>query len=849
MKKTISVLLCLVLVFLSGCSGSKAPEQPAEDYSASWRDRPIPESFDLRSVDTDGDGKGDRCFVTPVRFQNPFGTCWGFAATAAAEISILGSIMKDDPDAWKTLDLSEKQLAYFTNVALNDPGNPQNGEGVIVKDINDSSLVYDTGGTGFLATATFGQGIGPSYENKEEYNDYFTYRGRNHLADHRYLDGQFRSYSYSAADDWTIPEEYRFKQDFILKDSYMLPSPSSRGWFGNFTYNEKATALIKEQLLDKRGVLIAFCADTSLPSQDSKEGIYIELNNWAHYTWNEGQANHAVTIVGWDDNYPKENFLSEHQPTYNGAWLVKNSWGSGELDFPDSGNSQWGIPVQKTDEKGNPVVDENGDPVMVGSGYFWLSYFDKSLSIPEAFEFEMVDVPDIIDQYDYLSASHINVESQMFEAQMANVYPVERASMLTEISCVTGTQDNTVDYAVYILGDGYSSPVDGYLAASGSEKFAYGGFHRITLPDAVFLQEGQHYSIVISIRDEYDTYNINMPMAVMLPGYVTQKAIINPGESFVFDGDAWQDYKGVTEHFFDNGNPYEDIGGQVFFDNFPIKGFSKPVPGSLTMVLSSRKPVISTKAGNDTTEISVSFRGDYRLSVGDPKIEWSLIPGSEEIVNIKVGEKGNSASVSAKKLGKARVAATVEGVGTSIFTIDVSRPAPERFIPNNTVMEYTGQPLETKCMVLAAGSAKLIEGEDYLLRFTDNTNCGIASIEILDPDGNSYEPALFAHFGIKPGKAEISSAEASDSAITLSVKDQYASGITGYAAEYSPAGENNWTVCQFTEGTALTIKDLPEGSYDVRVRAFVDTTDYVKDIYNSNVYYGDYCVVQTITVK
>lgn len=50
-------------------------------------------------------GRTDRCYVTPVREQNPFGTCWGFASIAAAEISILGSVLKDDQDAWKTLDL------------------------------------------------------------------------------------------------------------------------------------------------------------------------------------------------------------------------------------------------------------------------------------------------------------------------------------------------------------------------------------------------------------------------------------------------------------------------------------------------------------------------------------------------------------------------------------------------------------------------------------------------------------------------------------------------------------------------------------------------------------------------
>ena len=61
-----------------------------------------PAKFDLRNVD----GKN---YVTPVKFQNPFGNCWGFAATATAETSILGSNLAiiDGLDA-ETFDLSEK---------------------------------------------------------------------------------------------------------------------------------------------------------------------------------------------------------------------------------------------------------------------------------------------------------------------------------------------------------------------------------------------------------------------------------------------------------------------------------------------------------------------------------------------------------------------------------------------------------------------------------------------------------------------------------------------------------------------------------------------------------------------
>jgi C1A family cysteine protease len=56
-------------------------------------------------------------------------------------------------------------------------------------------------------------------------------------------------------------------------------------------------------------------------------------------------ANHEVVIVGWDDNYPRSNF--NRQPASNGAWLVKNSWGTG-----------WG-----------------------NQGFFWISYSDTNFPL------------------------------------------------------------------------------------------------------------------------------------------------------------------------------------------------------------------------------------------------------------------------------------------------------------------------------------------------------------------------------------------------------------------------------------------------------------------------------------
>ena len=60
------------------------------------------------------------------------------------------------------------------------------------------------------------------------------------------------------------------------------------------------------------------------------------------------ESDHAVTIIGWNDNYDKSRFkdpLTSEVPPANGAFIVKNSW-----------SDEWGL-----------------------DGYFYISYYDSSL--------------------------------------------------------------------------------------------------------------------------------------------------------------------------------------------------------------------------------------------------------------------------------------------------------------------------------------------------------------------------------------------------------------------------------------------------------------------------------------
>ena len=375
-------------------------EQPL--YGSAAETDTVPESYDLR----------EQGIITSVKDQGSDGMCWAFATLGAAESHLL-KYYETDLDNINDMDLSEEQVGYFLYTPDPQPLSPTYGDAII-------QAKKGASGGNALHASFFLSTVGVQEEA------YLPYQGCS----------GFHS-------------EYQRKQA-----AYRMTG--SETMLSVQTKSERET--IKKRMMQNGGIYVAFHSDGA--------NYYDNGTTYAYYQSDSSyyNANHAVLLVGWDDNYAKENFDPKEQPENNGAWLVKNSWGDGKLD----------------------------------DGYFWISYEDTSLGEYASFTFEPWEDSGNIYYYDGAGYS----VAYSFDS-VANVFRAEEDETLSRVGFYqTSYNGNNPKYQiqVYRLSETATDPTDGELLLDTTGHSGGFGYQEITLPETVSLQKNERFSVVLSMK-------------------------------------------------------------------------------------------------------------------------------------------------------------------------------------------------------------------------------------------------------------------------------------------------------------------------------------------------------------
>ena len=590
-KNGLAALLALIIMITgtayaipAGAAQSDIPEWAIDDdpdagfasTGAMW----YPAAYDLRNEGV----------VTPVKDQGYWGTCWAFGPIAAAETSILSSF--GATYAQSGFDLSERHLAYYALDHVTENVDPsQAGEGTYLFDEEeDPNARFEIGGDFLFVTTLFAQGVGPLPESG------FPYRGVNENGESTYI---AEDCLYSADDDWSIPE---FREDgypnrcltygFVLKDGntlYYRDDDSTDGL-------PSGIGTFKQELINGRAIAIGSNTDHRYMASSEEMG-----NFYASYCYDDLDADHIMCIVGWDDNYDASNFthtkdgkgnpmtdldgnpISDEEaaelttPPGNGAWIVKNSWGS-ETDWivDDLGNI-----INKYDVG---VRNEDGE----GTGYLYLSYYDKSLNIGETYDFTSElgwGEPFHTCQYDYMPGlTNYYYEYDYAPMSSANVFYADNDYQLKCVSTSTQIENSRVTFAIYLLNEDAKGPTDGQIVSRFSRNFELPGFHRVTLDRPIYLEEGQLFSVVSTatgLDDEGNRYygitanrGKSKAFSEATDDVWYSKAVVNEGESFVYMDGEWSDWSEYIEGITVNEDYEYSYISQYYIDFNPIDNFS-----------------------------------------------------------------------------------------------------------------------------------------------------------------------------------------------------------------------------------------------------------------------------------
>ncbi|MCI9493554.1 MAG: cell surface protein [Lachnospiraceae bacterium] len=255
---------------------------------------------------------------------------------------------------------------------------------------------------------------------------------------------------------------------------------------------------IKESVFKYGGVQTAIY---SALNSSEPYSPYYNSEKYAYCYAGAEKPNHEIMIIGWDDNYPKENFLMEVED--DGAFLCQNSWGKG---FGDD-------------------------------GVFYVSYYDVNIGlhgvvytrIDETDNYGRIYQSDLCGWVGQLGYNKDSVYG-------ANVFTAKSNETLKAAGFYATGKETSYELYVVNQFEGIESLGQRVLVASGS--LANAGYYTIDFEKECQVEEGEKYAVVLHITTPGSAH----PMAIEYAADErTEQVDLEDGEGYISSSGAkWE---------------------------------------------------------------------------------------------------------------------------------------------------------------------------------------------------------------------------------------------------------------------------------------------------------------------